>query len=69
MLKHYEIVCDLLHGFEYKNALNGSPEDRLRLMAEAMEWVLELQQEMAADKSHKLTRKKHIVPMMMPYYL
>jgi type I restriction enzyme R subunit len=58
MLKHYEIVCDLLHGFEYKDALNGSSEDRLRLMAEAMEWVLELQQEMAADKTTQADKKK-----------
>jgi type I restriction enzyme, R subunit len=58
MLKQYEIVCDLLHGFNYKDGLNGSPEDRLRLMAGAMDWVLELQQAIAVDKTTPTDKKK-----------
>jgi type I restriction enzyme, R subunit len=44
----YEIVRTMFHGFDYVSALQGTPTERLKMMASAMEWVLDLQQKAAA---------------------
>jgi len=48
MLEKYEIVRDMFHGFDYRNALDGTPSDRLAMMAGAIEWILDKQQQWAA---------------------
>ena len=48
MIEKYEVVRDMFHGFDYLSALNDSPEARLGLMAGALEWILDRQQQWAA---------------------
>lgn len=51
MLEKLEIVRDMFHGFDYRGALHGSPQERLSMMAGAIEWILERQQQWAAQES------------------
>jgi type I restriction enzyme R subunit len=51
MLEKYEIVRDLFHGFEYRSALSGTPQERLAMMAGAIDWILERQQQWAATET------------------
>ncbi|RCK79661.1 MAG: Type I restriction-modification system, restriction subunit R [Candidatus Ozemobacter sibiricus] len=44
----YEVVRDMFHGFDYRSRLDGSAQERLALMAGAIEWILEKQQRWAA---------------------
>ena len=43
MLGKYEVVCDLLHGFEYKAILAAEPGKRMGGVVQAMEFVLGLE--------------------------
>ncbi|PPB79443.1 type I restriction enzyme R subunit [Albidovulum inexpectatum] len=58
MLKRYEVVRDHFHGFDYSQALNGEPSDRLRTLAAAMNWILERQHAAAAKEADEEARKK-----------
>lgn len=52
MREKYEVVRDMYHGFDYLTALNGTPQQRLAMMAGAIEWILDQQQQwMAASSS------------------
>lgn len=51
MLEKYEVVRDMFHGFDYRSGLNGSPQERLAMMAGAIEWILERQQQWAAQET------------------
>ncbi len=51
MMEKYEIVRDMYHGFDYASALNGTPQQRLAVMAGAIEWILDLQQKLAEKES------------------
>jgi type I restriction enzyme R subunit len=60
MVEKYEIVRDMFQpdaadGFDYRPALaeNATPQRRLTLMAGAMDWVLAMQQALAAEKKNK----------------
>ncbi|WP_028769987.1 type I restriction endonuclease subunit R [Silanimonas lenta] len=57
MLEKLEIVRDMFHGFDYRGALHGSPQERLSMMAGAIEWILERQQQWAAQESSPEGRK------------
>lgn len=46
----YEIVRDMYHGFDYASALSGTPQQRLAMMAGAIEWILHKQQQWAAQE-------------------
>ncbi|SDD21485.1 type I restriction endonuclease subunit R [Aquimonas voraii] len=48
LLEKYEIVGAMFHGFEYRSALSGTPGERLTMMAGAIEWILDKQQQWAA---------------------
>ncbi|WP_006787325.1 type I restriction endonuclease subunit R [Thiorhodospira sibirica] len=48
LLEKYEIVRDMFHGFDYRTGLNGTPGERLAMMAGAIEWILDKQQLWAA---------------------
>lgn len=50
MLEKYEIVRDMFHGFDYRSALGGTPGERLAMMAAAIEWILDKQQQWAATE-------------------
>ncbi|MBI5780814.1 MAG: type I restriction endonuclease subunit R [Rhodocyclales bacterium] len=51
MMEKYEVVRDMYHGFDYASALNGTPQQRLAVMAGAIEWILDLQQKLAEKES------------------
>ena len=53
----YEIVRDMYHGFDYAAALSGTPQQRLAMMAGALEWVLERQQQWAAQEQSEQGKK------------
>ncbi len=39
MLEKYEICKDIFHGFDYRRALSASPEERLKILREAADFV------------------------------
>jgi type I restriction enzyme R subunit len=53
MMEKYEVVRDMYHGFDYASAMTGSPQERLAMMAGAIEWILDLQQKLAAKEKTK----------------
>jgi len=53
MMEKYEVVRDMFHGFDYLTALNGTPQERLAMMAGAIEWILDMQQRLAARETSK----------------
>jgi len=62
MLEKYQIVRDMYApdtrgGFDYRSALNGTPQQRLAMMAGAIEWILGKQQEWAAAETSDEGRK------------
>jgi type I restriction enzyme R subunit len=50
LLEKYEIVRDIFHGFDYLKPLQGSSQDRMIMMANAIEWILDKQQQWAAQE-------------------
>jgi len=56
-MEKYEIVRDLFHGFDYRSGLNGSPQERLAMMAGAIEWVLDRQQQWSAQENTPAGKK------------
>ena len=58
MMEKYEIVRDMFHGYDYACALAGAPQERLAMMAGAIEWILERQQQWAAQEESKEGKKK-----------
>lgn len=57
MLKLYEIIVDMFHGFDYKTPLMGSSQERLVLLADAMEFILDSQQKAAEKETDEEKRK------------
>jgi type I restriction enzyme R subunit len=51
LLEKYQVVRDMYHDFDYATALNGTPQQRLVMMAGAIEWVLNKQQQWAAAQT------------------
>jgi len=51
LLEKVEVVRDMYHGFDYRVALNGTPQQRLEIMAGAIEWILDRQQQWAAAET------------------
>lgn len=58
MLEKYEIVDDMFHGFDYRAGMTGSPQDRLAVLAGAIEWILDLQQRNALRESVEEGKKR-----------
>lgn len=58
MMEKYEVVRDMFHGFDYATALSGTPQERLAMMAGAIEWILDLQQKLAAQETTDEGKKK-----------
>lgn len=58
MLEKYEVVRDMYHGFDYLSALDGTPQQRLVMMAGAIEWILDMQQKLAAKETTKQGKKE-----------
>lgn len=57
MVEKYEVVRDMYHGFDYESAMTGTPQQRLAMMAGAIEWILDLQQKLAAKEKTKEGKK------------
>ncbi|MBZ0086904.1 MAG: type I restriction endonuclease subunit R [Thermomonas sp.] len=57
MLEKYEVVRDMYHGYDYVSAMNGTPQARLAMMAGAIEWILDMQQKLAAKEKTKEGKK------------
>jgi type I restriction enzyme R subunit len=58
MLKRFEIVQSIFHGFDCQPALSGSPAQRLTAIAAAIEWVLQRQHEAAKKEESDEAKKK-----------
>ncbi len=54
----YEIVRDMFHGFDYRTGLDGTPGERLAMMAGAIEWILDRQQHWAAAEETPDAKKQ-----------
>ena len=57
MMEKYEVVRDMYHGFDYASAMSGTPQERLAMMAGAIEWILDLQQKLAAKEKTEEGKK------------
>ncbi|MFU2207192.1 type I restriction endonuclease subunit R [Solidesulfovibrio sp. C21] len=57
MMEKFEIVTSMFHGFDYRQGLIGTAHERLRVMAEVLDWILE-QQHKAAAKEASIEAKK-----------
>jgi type I restriction enzyme R subunit len=49
LLEQFDIVDAMFHGFDYRTGLTGTPNERLKTLAPAIEWILARQHE-AAEK-------------------
>ncbi|MBK1724148.1 type I restriction endonuclease subunit R [Thiocystis violacea] len=58
LLEKYEIVRDMFHGFDYRRGLEGTPQERLGVLAGAIDWVLEMQQKAAAKEAKEEGKKR-----------
>ncbi|MGB5833281.1 MAG: type I restriction endonuclease subunit R [Thiohalocapsa sp.] len=58
LLEKYEIVRDLFHGFDYLPGLAGTPQERLVVLAGAIDWILTRQQEAAAQETTPEGKKR-----------
>ena len=60
LMEKYNIVCDIFHGFDYSPAIvaDAKPQQRLVIMAQAIDWVLTLKQTDAAKEKTE-EGKKH----------
>jgi type I restriction enzyme, R subunit len=41
MQKQFEIVSSMLHGFDYTKGLSGTPAERVKIIPNAIEFILE----------------------------
>ena len=57
MQERYEVVRDMYHGFDYATAMEGTAQQRLVMMAGAIEWILDLQQRLASHESDEKKKK------------
>jgi len=58
LMEKYEIVRDMFHGFDYRPGLAGTPQERLAVLAGAIEWVLDMQQKEAAKETTQEGKKR-----------
>jgi type I restriction enzyme R subunit len=58
LMEKYEIVRDMFHGFDYLRGLAGTPQERLAVLAGAIEWVLDMQQKEAAKEATEEGKKR-----------
>lgn len=58
MQEKYQVVRSMYHGFNYMRGLHGTPQDRLKVIAEAVEWILDKQRRDAEKERSEEGRKK-----------
>lgn len=60
MLEKFDVVRAMFKGFEYAHGLNGTPQQRLVVMAEAIEWILDQQHKAAeTEKTEDAKKQAH----------
>lgn len=60
LLEKFDIVKAMYHGFDYARGLNGTGQERLVVLAEAIEWILDQQNKFAAQEtSEEGKRREH----------
>ncbi len=65
MMEKYQIVRDMYHGYDYLTAMSGTPQERLAMMGGAIEWILNLQQQLAATAQTKEGKKRPTAAIKM----
>ena len=58
MLEKFDVVRGMFRGFEYAHGLNGTPQQRLVVMAEAIEWILDQQHKAAETETTEEAKKQ-----------
>ena len=58
MLEKYDVVRAMFHGFDYMRGLTGTPQERLKVLAEALEWILDQQHKDAAKDTTEEGKKR-----------
>lgn len=58
LLEKYEVVKAMYHGFDYERGLAGTPHERLVVLAEAIEWILDRQHEAAARETSEEGKRR-----------
>ena len=58
MCEKYDVVRVMFHGFDYQRALQGTNQERLNVIAEAMEWILAKQHAAAAKENTESDKKR-----------
>lgn len=58
MLEKYDIVKSMYHGFDYIRSFNCDPNERLSILAQAVNWILEAQRLAAEGKSNLKEKDK-----------
>jgi type I restriction enzyme, R subunit len=56
--QNYEIVAVMFDGFDYRTGFSGTPTERLKVLAGAIDWILSRQQEDAAKEATEENKKK-----------
>lgn len=60
LLEKFDVVKSMFHGFGYRDGLTGTPTQRLKVMAEAIEWILDQQQRWAeTEKTVEGKKRAH----------
>ncbi len=57
LLEKFEVVATMFHGFDCSPGISGTPAQRLKCLAEALEWILKQQHEAAGKESSDEARK------------
>lgn len=57
LLEKLDVVRAMYHGFDYMTPLAGTPHERMLMMAEALEWILDMQQKDVAKETTPEGRK------------
>ncbi|MFW6030406.1 MAG: type I restriction enzyme endonuclease domain-containing protein, partial [Halanaerobiales bacterium] len=68
LLKQYEIIRDILHGFDYERFFTAKPHEKMRIITEAMEFILSI----GEQDNHKSGEKrfiKHVTLLSKVYAL
>lgn len=58
LLEKFEVVKSMYHGFDYARGLAGTAHERLLVLAEAIEWILERQHEAAARETSEEGKRR-----------
>jgi len=58
MLEKHDVVRAMFHGFDYQRGLSGTPQNRLVMMAEAIEWILGQQHQAAQQETDDNAKKQ-----------